>query len=213
MSEYQIQNGDPKCVRGRRLGGQLGRLVPLPLQTLRPRDQSKGPRQGWAPCDPHRVLPAQEVVAALKKEKEKKKQVFVIITLCRKGNRVRSGLSCPSNSFTRDQNGPSAPHPSIWPQEPENAHVTAPRSRHARVTPHGPSLQPRTGPACCTKRARAAPARGPRFALQRCRPSGPQQPESRRPNAPQIGPLRALVCCRQRPNGPELPEPSALAAI
>lgn len=74
MSEYQIQNGDPKCVRGRRLGGQLGRLFPLPLQTLRPRDQSKGPRQGWAPCDPHRVFPAQEVVAALKKEKEEEEK-------------------------------------------------------------------------------------------------------------------------------------------
>lgn len=77
MSEYQIQNGDPKCVRGRRLGGLLGRLFPLPLQTLRPRDQSKGPQQGWAPCDPHRVFPAQEVVAALKKEKEEKKETSI----------------------------------------------------------------------------------------------------------------------------------------
>lgn len=58
MSEYQIQNGDPECVRGRRLGGYLGRLFPLPLQILRPRNQSKSPQKGWALCDPRRIFPA-----------------------------------------------------------------------------------------------------------------------------------------------------------
>lgn len=48
MSENQIQNWDPGCVRGQEVWW-LANHFPLPLQTLRPRDQSKGPLRGWAP--------------------------------------------------------------------------------------------------------------------------------------------------------------------
>lgn len=82
----------------------------------------------------------------------------------------------------------SPPHPSIWPQETENARVTASRSRHACVTPQVPPYNPAPSPPS----AQNAHAQHELAALGlRCRgagPSVPGQPERRRPTHPSTFP-------------------------